>query len=60
MDSGSNDIAFNTEILLSIPTPHTIITRNDIKLIFVKLFSVSQNARCDTEVEKYFYLLLLR
>jgi hypothetical protein len=39
--------------LLSIPTPHSIITRNDaIKLIFVKLFSVSENARCDTEVEK--------
>jgi hypothetical protein len=49
MDSGSNDITFNTEIYLS----NSIITRNDaIKLIFVKLFSVSQNAHCDTEVEK--------
>jgi hypothetical protein len=39
--------------LLSIPTPHSVITRNDaIKLIFVKLFSVSQNVHCDTEVEK--------
>jgi hypothetical protein len=29
--------------------------RNDaIKLIFVKLFSVSQNAHCDTEVEKQY------
>jgi hypothetical protein len=51
MDSGSNDITFNTEIYF-IP-PNSIITRNDaIKLIFVKLFSVSQNAHCDTEVEK--------
>jgi hypothetical protein len=51
MDSGSNDIIFNTE--LSIPILNSIITRNDaIKLIFVKLFSVSQNAHCDTEVEK--------
>jgi hypothetical protein len=49
MDSGSNHITFNTEIYLS----NSIITRNDaIKLIFVKLFSVSQNAHCDTEVEK--------
>jgi hypothetical protein len=53
MDSGSNDITFNIEIYYSIPIPNAIITRNDaIKLIFVKLFSVSQNAHCDTEVEK--------
>jgi hypothetical protein len=39
--------------LLSIPTPYSIITRNDaIKLIIVKLFSVSQNAHWDTEIEK--------
>jgi hypothetical protein len=35
---------------------HSIITRNDaIKLIFVKLFSVLRNARCDTEVEKKYF-----
>jgi hypothetical protein len=36
-----------------------IITRNDaIKLIFVKLFSVSQNTHCDTEVEKIIFPLI--
>jgi hypothetical protein len=58
MDSASNDITFNTSI--PSPGPHSIITRNDaIKLIFVKLFSVSQNARCDTEVEKIFVYIIL-
>jgi hypothetical protein len=48
MDSGSNDITFNTEIYYQFQ-PH--IRSDGIKLIFVKLFSVSQNAHCDTEVE---------
>jgi hypothetical protein len=57
MDSGSNDITFNTEIYFQYqPEIQLSITRNDaIKLIFVKLFSVSQNAHCDTEVEKTMY-----
>jgi hypothetical protein len=47
MDSGSNDITFNTEIYYS--------PRNDaIKFIIMKLFSVSQNAHCDVEVNKIF------
>jgi hypothetical protein len=57
MDSGSNDITFNTEIYFQYqPQIQLPITRNDArKLIFVKLFSVSQNAHCDTEVEKIFF-----
>jgi hypothetical protein len=50
MDSGMTS---HLTLKLSIPIPNSIITRNDaIKLIFVELFSVSQNAHCDTEVEK--------
>jgi hypothetical protein len=48
----TSHLTLNLINLLSIPTLHSILTRNiSIKLIFVKLFSVSQNARCDTEVE---------
>jgi hypothetical protein len=55
MDSGSNDITFNTEIYFQYQ-PQIQLSRNDaIKLIFVKLFSVSQNAHCDIEVEKFIY-----
>jgi hypothetical protein len=43
MDSGSSDITFNTEIY------HQYQPHDAIKLIFVKLFSVSQNAHCDSE-----------
>jgi hypothetical protein len=57
MDSDSNDITFNTEIYYQYQ-PHIQLgsTRNDaIKLIFVKLFLVSQNAHCDIEVEKQYF-----
>jgi hypothetical protein len=54
MDSGSNDITFNTEIYFQYqPQIQLGITRNDaIKLIFEKLFSVSQNAHCDPRRKK--------
>jgi hypothetical protein len=56
---------FNTGIsgiygTISIPTPHSIITRNDdIKSNFVQLKTVTQNALYNSETEKInsFYLL---
>jgi hypothetical protein len=54
MDSGSNDITFKTEIYFQYQPQIqlSLETMLHIKLIFVEMFSVSQNAHCATEVEK--------
>jgi hypothetical protein len=57
MDSGSNDITFKTEIYFQYQPQIqlSLETMLHIKLIFVEMFSVSQNAHCATEVEKDIY-----
>jgi hypothetical protein len=52
MDSGSNDITFKTEIYFQYqPQIQLSLETMLLKLIFVEMFSVSQNAHCATEVE---------
>jgi hypothetical protein len=52
MDSGSNDVTFNTEIYYRCQPPYSIITRNDtIKFIIVKLLLIPPWL---TEVEKMY------
>jgi hypothetical protein len=56
MDLDSDDITFNTgKYLLTIPTPHSIITRNNaIKLNLAQLFSVENAKQCHKMLFFYF------